>query len=180
MLVAAARHHDDGKRASRWQRAFNAKREGGPYAKTPGPLNRKLLNGYRHEFQSMLDAEGNGLDGLDRANPHFDLALHLIAAHHGRARPAIGIKGCDSLPPTAAAHRAHEAALRFARLQRQWGPWGLAWWEALLRAADQRASRALDEAPRQRKKKLDAGEPEPLVPLEIQPDLFATGAEGTG
>ena len=32
-------------------------------------------------------------------------------------------------------------ALRFARLQKRWGPWGLAWWEALLRAADQQASR---------------------------------------
>ena len=174
MLVAAARHHDDGKRASRWQRAFNARREGGPYAKTPGPLNRKLLNGYRHEFQSMLDAEETGLDGLDRPDPRFDLALHLIAAHHGRARPVIGIEGCDSLPPTAAAHRAHEAALRFARLQRQWGPWGLAWWEALLRAADQRASRALDEAVSREQPKRPTGNMPPPTPKEKQPDLFAT------
>ena len=148
MLVAAARHHDDGKRARRWQRAFNAPREGGPYAKTPGPLNRHVLDGYRHEFQSMLDAEENGLDGLDPSDERFELALHLIAAHHGRARPAIGIDGCDGLPPTVAAHRARAAGLRFARLQREWGPWGLAWWEALLRAADQRASRALDDAAR--------------------------------
>ena len=174
MLVAAARHHDDGKRASRWQRAFNAKREDGPYAKTPGPLNRKVLNGYRHEFQSMLDAEKNGLDGLDRPHPRFDLALHLITAHHGRARPAIGIEGCDSLPPSAAAHRAHEAALRFARLQRQWGPWGLAWWEALLRAADQRASRALDEAVSREQPKGPTGNMPPATPKEKQPDLFAT------
>ncbi len=38
-------------------------------------------------------------------------------------------------------------ALRFARLQKRWGPWGLAWWEALLRAADQQASRDLEAAP---------------------------------
>ena len=143
MLIAAARHHDDGKSASRWQRAFNAKQNGGPFAKTPGPLYRKVLSGFRHEFQSLLAAEEAGLEGLDRAELRFDLALHLIAAHHGRARPVIGIEGCDSLPPSAAAHRAHEVALRFARLQRQLGPWGLAWWEALLRAADQRASRNL-------------------------------------
>ena len=146
MLVAAARFHDEGKRVPRWQRAFNAKGKDGPYAKTPGPLNRHVLDGYRHEFQSMLDAEAGGLDGLDRSDPRFELALHLIAAHHGNARPAIGIDGCDGLPPTAAARKAYAVGLRFARLQRQWGPWGLAWWEALLRAADQRASRRADEA----------------------------------
>ena len=177
MLAAAALHHDDGKKASRWQRAFNAKREGGPYAKTPGPLNRKVLNGYRHEFQSMLDAEENGLDGLDRSDPRFDLALHLIAAHHGRARPAIGIEGCDSLPPTAAARRAHGAALRFARLLRQWGPWGLAWWEALLRAADRRASRALDEAVSREQPEKPAGSTSPTVPMEEPPHLIATGVK---
>ena len=152
MLVAAARHHDDGKRSSRWQRAFNAPCEGRPYAKTPGPLNRHVLDGYRHEFQSMLDAEENGLGGLDLSDERFELALHLIAAHHGYARPAIGIDGCDRLPPTAAAQRARAVGLRFAWLQREWGPWGLAWWEALLRAADQRASRALDEAARHARK----------------------------
>ena len=153
MLVAAARHHDDGKRARRWQRAFNAPRKGGPYAKTPGPLNRHVLDGYRHEFQSMLDVEENGLEGLDLSDERFELALHLIAAHHGRARPAIGIDGVDGLPPTVAARRARSVGLRFARLQREWGPWGLAWWEALLRAADQRASRALDEAERRARKR---------------------------
>ena len=177
MLQAAALHHDDGKEAPRWQRAFNAPNEGGPYAKTAGPLNRHVLNSYRHEFQSMLDAEETGLDGLDRPDPRFDLALHLIAAHHGRARPVISIEGCDSLPPTAAAHRAHEAAMRFARLQRQWGPWGLAWWEALLRAADQRASRALDEAVSQEQPKRPTGNTPSASRKEKQPDLFATGVK---
>jgi CRISPR-associated endonuclease/helicase Cas3 len=36
---------------------------------------------------------------------------------------------------------ARDVALRFSRLQKRWGPWGLAWWEALLRSADQQASR---------------------------------------
>ena len=148
MLVAAARHHDDGKRAELWQRAFNAKREGRPWAKTSGPLNRHVLGGYRHEFQSVLDAEKDGLDGLNRSDPRFDLALHLMAAHHGYARPVIAVEGCDGLPPSAAAGRAREVGRRFARLQRRWGPWGLAWWEALLRAADQRASRESEAAAR--------------------------------
>ena len=141
MLVEAARHHDEGKRATRWQRAFNAPSAGGPYAKTPGPLNRHVLAGYRHEVQSVLDAIGSGLADLTPEEPRFDLALHLIAAHHGFARPSVGVDGCDTVPPTVAKARAHEIAARFARLQRQWGPWGLAWWEALLRSADQRASR---------------------------------------
>ena len=145
MLVSAARHHDDGKAAPRWQRAFNAAREGGPYAKTTGSPNQYLLGGYRHELKSAIDAERNGLEGIDRADPRFDLALHLIAAHHGRARPAIDVRGYDEMPPSEAETSAHAIALRFARLQRQWGPWGLAWWEALLRAADQAASRRLDE-----------------------------------
>ena len=148
MLAAAARHHDDGKSDARWQQAFNAPsdwRDGGAYAKTSGPLNRHRLNGFRHELKSALDAGRNGLDGIDRADPRFELALHLIAAHHGHARPAIGVGGYDDLPPSEAEASAHAMALRFARLQRQWGPWGLAWWEALLRAADQAASKRLDE-----------------------------------
>ena len=149
MLVAAARHHDDGKAAHRWQRAFSAPsdwRANGPYAKTAGPVSHRRLNGFRHELKSTLDAEKNGLDGLDRSNPRFMLALHLIAAHHGSARPAIGMDGYDDLPPSAAESGAHAIAMRFAHLQRQWGPWGLAWWEALLRAADQAASKRLDMA----------------------------------
>ena len=145
MLVAAARHHDDGKAAHRWQRAFGVMEGGGPYAKTTKAPNQSVLNGFRHEFKSALDAEKNGLDAVDRADARFDLALHLIAAHHGHARPGIGIEGHDDLPPSEAEAAAQMIAMRFARLQRAWGPWGLAWWEALLRAADQAASRRLEE-----------------------------------
>ena len=143
VLVTAARHHDEGKRAPRWQRAFSAPAEGAPYAKTKGPFRRHVLNGFRHEFQSVIDLESKDLPGLGDTD-HRELVLHLVAAHHGQARPVIGVDGCESLPPTAAAQHGHAIALRFARLQKHWGPWGLAWWEALLRAADQRASRALE------------------------------------
>ncbi len=139
MLAAAARIHDEGKRAKRWQRAFNAPGDG-IYAKTPGPIQQPLLGGYRHEFGSFLAAERNGqLSGL---SPDLrDLALHLIAAHHGFARPLIRVNGCDDAPPSALEEKAMDVALRFARLQKRWGPWGLAWWESLLRAADRQASR---------------------------------------
>lgn len=145
LLALAARLHDEGKRAPRWQRAFNAP-GGGIYAKTEGPINYRLLDGYRHEFGSLLCVEN--LEGIQKLpDDHRDLVLHLISAHHGFARPVIGTSGCEEMPPSALEEKAREIALRFARLQARWGPWGLAWWEALLRAADQQASRDNDARP---------------------------------
>ncbi len=144
MLATAARIHDLGKKAPRWQKAFNAPRDG-TYAKTRGPLDLGLLDGYRHELGSILMAMGaNALDGL---SPELqELALHLVAAHHGRARPSMPTRSCDQAPPSLLEEEARDIALRFAHLQEIWGPWGLAWWEALLRAADQQASRDNDLA----------------------------------
>ena len=137
-FVTAARLHDEGKAAGRWQNAMNAPRDDGrPYAKTRGGGNPRLLEGYRHEFGSLLKAEEQDLPSGTR-----DLILHLIAAHHGNARPTICPAGCEAGPPSALESKAGDAALRFARLQKRYGPWGLAWREAILRAADQSASRA--------------------------------------
>ncbi len=143
MLEIAARLHDEGKRAENWQKAFNAPTTGGPFAKTPGPINQTLLGGYRHEFASLpvLAADKEFLDLP--SDELRDLAMHLVAAHHGFARPLIGTQGCAE-PPSLLEERSREVALRFVRLQRRWGPWGLAWWESLLRAADQQASRELE------------------------------------
>ena len=142
-LERAARFHDDGKAALRWQEAMNAPRCGRPYAKTRGGGNWRRLEGYRHEFGSLLKAEKADLPPDTR-----DLILHLIAAHHGYARPVIATAGCDEAPPTKLAASARDAALRYARLQRRYGVWGLAWREAILRAADQSASREWAEAKR--------------------------------
>jgi len=147
VLTLAACFHDEGKRAKRWQQAFHAPGDGGVYAKTEGPINYQLLDGYRHELGSLLRIGNNEqiqklfqkLSEEDR-----DLVLHLITAHHGFARPVIGTRGCEDAPPSALEEKAAEIALRFARLQARWGPWGLAWLEALLRAADQQASRDND------------------------------------
>ncbi len=141
-LVAAARLHDEGKKADRWQRAFRAPRDG-TYAKTRGPVDIALLDGYRHELGSLRYAKEDAtLLAMDPALR--DLVLHMIAAHHGFARPLIGVGGCEDAPPSVVTARAQEVALRYTRLQERWGPWGLAWWETLLRAADQQASRDND------------------------------------
>ena len=148
MLGVVARLHDEGKRVDRWQRAFSAPVNGTAYAKTRGPIKFSLLDGYRHEFGSLpaleLDDEFVALDDDLR-----ELARHLVVAHHGFGRPIVRVDGCDDAPPSSLESRAREVALRFVRLQRRWGPWGLAWWESLLRSADQRASRANDDADKQ-------------------------------
>jgi CRISPR-associated endonuclease/helicase Cas3 len=149
-LALAAFLHDEGKKAPRWQRAFKAPRDAArfglaiPLAKTRGPIDQAILGGYRHEFGSLSyvkeSAEFKALPVDFR-----ELVLHLVAAHHGQARPVIETRGCEDGPPSLLEERALAVALRFTRLQKRWGPWGLAWWEALLRAADQQASRRLEE-----------------------------------
>jgi len=142
LLALAARLHDEGKRARRWQQAFRAPTDG-VYGKTLARPNLQILGGYRHELGSLPYAEHDtrvrALDADLR-----ELCLHLIAAHHGNARPLLRTEGGEE-PPSKLEARAQEVAVRFARLERDWGPWGLAWWEALLRAADQEASRLNDE-----------------------------------
>ncbi len=143
LLCAAAAFHDTGKNRDLWQNAMNAKRDDGrPYAKTTGGAAPRTLAGYRHEFGSLADAlqsaEINALSEDDR-----ELALHLIVAHHGRARPSIAAID-PGMAPSSSQLLAQESALRFTRLQRRWGPWGLAWWEALLKSADWAASRRAD------------------------------------
>lgn len=71
-----------------------------------------------------------------------DLALHVIATHHGRGRPHFP---SGELFDTAAHDRdlgdvGIEIMCRFARLQRRYGRWGLAYLESLVRAADYAAS----------------------------------------
>lgn len=154
VLAIATGGHDSGKHRAWagpgrdwWQDAMRAPINGEvkrPLAKTKGPVNVHLLRGYRHEFGSLGDIETcrrfKDLDPEDQ-----DLVLHLIAAHHGYARPFI--RPIDPALPDgspALERRAREAALRFVRLQERYGPWRLAWLETLLRAADWTASAAND------------------------------------
>jgi CRISPR-associated endonuclease/helicase Cas3 len=68
--------------------------------------------------------------------------LHLIAAHHGRARPHFSAEEAfdPEHPDSVVRAAASEAPARFARLQRRYGRWGLAYLESLVRVADVVAS----------------------------------------
>ena len=134
-LGLAGEWHDTGKARRVWQLAAGAPPDGAPLAKARrGRLRVGALRGYRHELGSLADAE----QGLPHGTPHRDLVLHLVAAHHGWARPGFPPAGQwdpESSPAESRA-RAARVADRYARLSATLGPWHLAWLEALLKAAD--------------------------------------------
>jgi len=139
VLGESARFHDAGKSRSIWQCAMGATIDGGsPYAKTLGRGNGRLLNGYRHEFGSVVDASKD-VKFLAMPQHERDLVLHLIGAHHGHLRPTINPTD-EHTRPSESSEIAADAIVRYARLQEVWGPWGLAWLEALIRCADWAAS----------------------------------------
>jgi CRISPR-associated endonuclease/helicase Cas3 len=139
-VVLAAAKHDAGKAARAWQLAFSAPSDG-VYAKTRGPLMVKRLEGYRHELGSLLRLPDARADNPDIPGELWELVCHLVASHHGAARPTIRTEGCEDLPPSALDATARQVADRFVELQSRWGPWGLAYLETLVRAADMWASR---------------------------------------
>jgi CRISPR-associated endonuclease/helicase Cas3 len=138
-LIAAAHWHDRGKNRAVWQRYARNGDLSRPLAKSRSYLHPRALGGYRHEFGSLLDALAD--EGLRRC-PERDLVLHLVAAHHGWARPHFESKAFDGTYATGEnRHSAWEAMRRFEQLQQRFGRWGLAWLESLLRSADILASR---------------------------------------
>jgi len=114
-----------------------------------------MPEGFRHEMLSAQLAQKT--PNLPEDDVLRDLVLHLVAAHHGCARPfapvviddnppEVNVKGITlttgerlSCPP----HRLDSGiAERFWSLTRSFGWWGLAYIESLLRLADQQASAA--------------------------------------
>jgi CRISPR-associated endonuclease/helicase Cas3 len=140
-VIAAAAVHDLGKRRRVWQRSI-ANRDLDRFLAKSGQRTRPLdLTRYRHELGSLLDAEEDALPpGL--GPEQRDLALHLIAAHHGRGRPHFPPE--ELFDPEDRdrdfGSLGTEVIERFSRLQRRYGRWGLAYLESLLRAADHAAS----------------------------------------
>lgn len=129
-LARAGRTHDLGKRRRVWQRSIKCYEE--PWL-AKGPMQPSDLGRYRHELGSLYDGEFNGLSEEAK-----ELALHVVAAHHGRARPHFpSIESFDpELREDLVAALVRDVPLRFDRLQRRYGRWGLAWLESILRAAD--------------------------------------------
>lgn len=139
-LVTAARCHDKGKDRPVWQRYARNDGSVEPVAKAVRYLHPRALGRYRHEFGSLLDARA---DADIQKYPERDLVLHLIAAHHGWARPHFEPRSFDNTCTTADNEQTSiEVIRRFGRLQQRFGRWGLAWLESLVRCADIAASKA--------------------------------------
>lgn len=143
-LLLAARWHDLGKDRESWQRSIrNRDYPKTVLAKSGGRMSPLDLSAYRHELGSLSDLSRKA-EFLGLAPEAQDLVLHLVAAHHGRARPHFSAG--ETLDPDRTdeetAEITREVPRRFARLQRKYGRWGLAYFESLLRAADAMASQA--------------------------------------
>lgn len=176
---AAAKAHDLGKLDPRFQlmlrNGFEDALDSEPLAKSEWLPERRrrrteiradlaLPEHFRHELFSMQLAEQFGLTpGGDDTR---DLTLHLIASHHGYARPFAPVApdplvqkaripgvslACLDLGVSLAAEERAElppphrldsgVAERYWRLVRRYGWWGLAYLEAIFRLADWEASR---------------------------------------
>jgi CRISPR-associated endonuclease/helicase Cas3 len=143
-IIVAAKLHDHGKRRERFQLTLgNRDYPHVVLAKSNGRAAARLPEPFRHEFASVLDA-GSDPEFARLGAEMQDLVLHLIAAHHGRSRPHFDLEEAfDPERPSGAAEKLSlETPRRFARLQRKYGRWGLAYLESLLRAADWAASAA--------------------------------------
>lgn len=173
VLRSAAERHDWGKADDRFQALLingdldDASAQPKLWAKSEriptDPVKRQrarnrsgLPEGFRHEMLSLQLAERdlNSLTCDER-----DLILHLIAAHHGRARafapviadPAPPVVGLGALAGNLMLTAQERSATpsyrldsgigeRFWKLTRRFGWWGLAYLETVLRLADQAAS----------------------------------------
>ncbi|MGC1954839.1 MAG: HD domain-containing protein, partial [Gammaproteobacteria bacterium] len=131
-VTEAARRHDVGKAEPRFQLLLGAT-PGKPLAKSGGQAGTAALaglpRGWRHEMMSVAKV-GERTTALVR---------YLIGTHHGRGRPLLPAK-----PDPALYAQAHGPswATHFDTLSQRYGPWGLAYLEALVRLADWAQSEA--------------------------------------
>ncbi len=155
VVQQAARWHDLGKFDLRFQEALgNVDTE--PWAKS----SKRGKVDFRHEMISLQIVEKCLFGQLPADEISRELLLHLIASHHGHARPlaplredvepvdinaryldtALFLPASERADMRPAHHIASGTADRFWLLTRYFGWWGLAYLEALVRLADWRAS----------------------------------------
>ncbi|MBP2453616.1 type I-G CRISPR-associated helicase/endonuclease Cas3g [Mycolicibacterium lutetiense] len=149
-LELAGLHHDAGKRDRRFQLVLGTQPGSTPRAKSGGASSRSaqlkkaqtgLPSGWRHEQLSVVLAHDYLVDH-DRVQR--DLVLRLVGTSHGRGRCGFPHNATQLVDPEDPAlmttaneyfdHGAWEALIEATH--RDFGPWGCAHYEALLRAAD--------------------------------------------
>lgn len=145
-VTLAARWHDLGKSRKIWQKSIgNLDYPEKVLAKSGGKMRPADLGNFRHEFGSLLDVAS--IYEFQELEPGVqDLIMHLIAAHHGRARPHFTLEEAfdNNYMDIESNKIACEVPRRFGRLQLKYGRWGLAYLESLVRAADALASQSND------------------------------------
>ena len=169
----SGRFHDIGKADERFQRSLNSgSPPGGPahvplaksnMAKSRWPAAQRAAGwprGGRHEelsarlVRAWLATDSHTLDPDQQ-----DLLVHLVVSHHGKGRPLVVPVSDGPAEPVEwqfadGKHSVRASAdlsqtdwsqpARFRRLNEQYGPWGLALLEAIVRQADHEVSKATE------------------------------------
>jgi CRISPR-associated endonuclease/helicase Cas3 len=136
-VVEAAGQHDLGKERPWWQRAVGRVEQPAVAKSGRSRFDLKINRGYRHELGSVADLGSAAL----QASVDQELCLHLVAAHHGHARPGFRAEAAGPILTDTVRRALSETPMRFVKLQAKYGWWALAWLEALVKAADVLASR---------------------------------------
>lgn len=144
-VIEAAGQHDLGKDRPWWQRAVGRVEQPAVAKSGRSRFDHKINRGYRHELGSVADLQDGKVTSPSTVDR--ELCLHLVAAHHGHARPGFRVEAAGPLLTDAAKRALTETPARFVKLQAKYGWWALAWLEALVKAADALASRDEEGSP---------------------------------
>lgn len=121
VLGQAGMHHDGGKSLPAFQLKLGNTDLENPVAKSVGEVPGQVLMRWRHEVASADDVpEG----------PRSSLVKHLVISHHGWGRPLVPHGG-----------RSIHNGDQYRKAEADYGPWGTALLESVLRFSDWEASR---------------------------------------